>query len=692
MCYAEQIFQKLPQPDQSLWSTLILGYSRHREPWQVIDIFQKVQQTEVGYLSNHALMSLLTASMSLNDPLTGMTIHACAVRQGILEENPYIGSALVDMYAKCGQIHEARYVFGMLSVKDVVGWTSMIAGNVACGSPMEALHCFEVMQSEGIQPDSFSYASGLRACARLCDRVKGQEIYVEIVKKGLETTDGFLSSGLVDMYARCGLLLEACSIFLKQPFNVVAWTALLTRVTSFNCSHKIVCQLLDFMDLEGLCPSAVTFVCILKTCSAIGSIATGCKVHIEIVKRGFEGDAAANNSLIDFYVKCNFLEEAHYVFHKLSSRTVVSYNALLAGYALLSKNEQVLDVCKLMDLECVYPNAITFAISLQACGNMRAKCDGQQIYAEIMKRGFPLEGDDYIGNALIDMYMKCGLLEDAYAVFSKLPVQDVISWTLIIQGYSEYGSDEEAFEYFELMQKSGISPSVVTLAYSLRVCGDLGALAKGQEVHMQSIKRGLEEEPTLRNCVLYLYSKCGMLAAAEQLFHGMLSQDIVPWNILMAGYAVCGETKEVLQIFNNVIEQNLQPDSVTFVHILNACSHEGDLEKGQMLFYSMLSHYDINPSLNHYTCMIDLLGRSGNMNAANIIITEMPLHPGLVEWHTIMAACRKWGNVDLARHGFQHARQLDEMDDNAYLYMFNIYADALMHEAARRVNNLRGLN
>eukprot|EP00250_Pteridium_aquilinum_P005060 c15214_g1_i1 orf=3-767(-) len=255
------------------------------------------------------------------------------------------------------------------------------------------------------------------------------------------------------------------------------------------------------------------------------------------------------------------------------------------------------------------------------------------------------------------------MLVEAREVFEKLSTQDVISWTALITGYTECGAEREALKCFEQMQQANISPGIVTFVCSLRACGTIGATVKGQEIHSQIVKQGLEGEVLIGNCFVYMYSKCGLLAIAEQLFHKLQARDIVSCNALITGYAQLGYGANILLVFDKMIEEKIQSDLVTFVCVLNACSHEGEVEKGQMFFHVMTRGCGLIPSLDHYTCMIDLFGRSGHMDAAMAIIKKMPLHPGMVVWHTVMAACRKWGNVELACHAFEQAVRLDEKDD-----------------------------
>jgi pentatricopeptide repeat protein len=326
-----------------------------------------------------------------------------------------------------------------------------------------------------------------------------------------------------------------------------------------------------------------------------------------------------------------------------------------------------------MKSEGLYPDAFTFSCGLKACcmtstGNM-----GEALHDELNRKG--LGGSDLvIGNTLVKMYTKSGSLEDAQTVFDQLPACDVITWNVLIAGYSEHGHSEESLRYFEQMQLKGLCANAITYACVLRGCGDIGASNKGLEIHVEIVKKGLlEREPMTGNSLLDMYAKCGLLSSAEQMFDSLAVHDLASWNSLAAGYSQLGETGKLIRFFKRMVSDGVRPDQITFLILLGACSRTGLFDISQTYFEAMNEHYGIIPSLKHQTCVVDLLGRVGELELAIGMIKRIPFYPNLAIWHMVLDACRNGGNLELGKQAFEHAVCLDENDAGAYVLMTQIY-------------------
>ena len=353
---------------------------------------------------------------------------------------------------------------------------------------------------------------------------------------------------------------------------------------------------------------------------------------------------------------------------------------LITGYAKHGHGDEALDCVKEMQIEGLIPDAVTLICTLKACGSIRIIVKCQQIHAHILLAGF--ERESYVGNALVDMYAKCGLLIEAQELFNTLPIRDVASWSSLISGYIEHDLYEEVLDAMEDIENDRIHPNPVLFVSLLKSCGRIGATIKGQELHIDIIKRGLEGELLVGNMLVDMYANCGSLAEAEVVFEGLPVQEQVMWNVLIAGYAQLAESEKVSHIFNRMVYEGTEPNSVTFVSVLNACSHAGLVDEGNMYMVKLSQNYGMLPSLEHHNCAVDLLGRAGQFNRAMLCIEFMPFLPNIVVWHTILSACRKWSNVQLGTHIFEHALELDDKDLSTYFYMSNIFLDAGTQEDA----------
>ncbi|KAI5084969.1 hypothetical protein GOP47_0001138 [Adiantum capillus-veneris] len=389
------------------------------------------------------------------------------------------------------------------------------------------------------------------------------------------------------------------------------------------------------------------------------------------------------------YASHGLFQEAFEVLEKLPNHDVVTWNVLIAAFVEHGCNEEGLDCLEQMQCEPISPDAVTFICSLKACCNMGATEKGRELHAEITKQGLP-GADVSIANTLIGMYSKFGLLAEAKQVFDSSVVKSVVAWNAIIAAYTEQGHGEAALLCFEKMEPQGASPDLITVVCSIKACGSIGARGRGRELHLYVSCKGLEVEPLVGNTLVFMYAKCGLLATAQKVFNGLDDHNVVSWTVLLAGYAQLGETDNVFQIFEGMIREDVTPDVMTYGSVLSACSYSGLVDEGQMLFEIMHNDRNSFPSPWHHVCMIDLLGRAGQVEKAVMLTREMPFHPCSLAWHIVLGACKKWGLAVLGNLGFEHAFELDDEDAPAYVCIGNIYRDAALLEDANDLEAMIG--
>lgn len=308
-----------------------------------------------------------------------------------------------------------------------------------------------------------------------------------------------------------------------------------------------------------------------------------------------------------------------------------------------------------------------------ACANVAALESGKQIHSHIIKAG--LDSNVRITSALLDMYAKSGSMCDVREVFARMTEQDRVSWTAMITGCAENGFVEEALELFCHMKKANASPDEFTISSVLAACASV-SLEQGKQVHAYVKKIGLELVVIVGNSLLTMYAKCGSIESAHQVFGEMLQRNLSSWNSMIMGCAQHGQGKDALQLFKQMQEANLQPDHITFLGVLHACCHIGLVNEGYHYFYSMSRDHNITPRIDHYACMVDLLGRAGHLNEAEDFISLMPCEPGILVWQTLLGACRIHGNVELGVRAAEHLVDLDPQDVATYVLLSNIYAAA----------------
>ncbi|KAI5072963.1 hypothetical protein GOP47_0013069 [Adiantum capillus-veneris] len=577
-------------------------------------------------------------------------------------------------------MHRAQKVFPTLVHCDNRAWNSVISHHVKNGEFWRALAFYQEKQKD-VSFDALpsTYVVLLKACSKLKDWTVGFRIHAEVARRGLFNTDVFIGSSLIDMYAKCGYFTKAQEAFddlLVQ--NTVSWTTLIASYVEAGCGEEALYYLKEMQQYDGISMDEVTFVWGLKACGIMKSIEKGREIHEGIINSGVEGYLVTGSTLVDMYAKCGFLAEARYIFEKLQFQDVVSWTALMGGYAEHGLGEEALSCFQEMRRKGIAPDAGMFVCCLQACGSIKTSHKGQELHADVAK--FGLEMDLFVGGALVDMLVKCGLLDEAQCVFNKLAMRNVVLWTTLITGYIECGHAEEALDCYDQMEKEGISSVSATLIGGLKGCGGLGAIRKGRKIHSNIVNKGFESELLAGNTLVDMYAKCGSLGEAQAVFSKLAARSLISWTALITGYAQLGESKAVFDIFGRMLKEGILPNSVTIVNILNVCSHSGLMAEGLMCFEYASLEYGLVPSLEHYTCIVDLLGRAGHLDKAVAVIQKMPCHPGVGLWLSVLGACRKWGDLEIGRLAFECATGLDEKESAAYVGMRNIYADSALQE------------
>ncbi|KAI5073952.1 hypothetical protein GOP47_0011965 [Adiantum capillus-veneris] len=622
---AQVVLDGLPVQDVVSWNALIAGYAQQELGEEALNCYEQMRRK--GITPNAITYTCILKVCGITHNVDrGKQIHDEIVTQGLLGRDEVLGNALVNMYAKCGVVARAQQVFDDLPVRDVVSWNALITGYSQQGLGKQALVCYEQMRSEGFSPDAITYSCILKACSITRNVDKGKQIYNEIVSEGLLGTDVGLVNALVDMYAKCGAFSRAQQVLDEMPVrDVVSWNALIAGYAQQE-QGKEALDCLQRLRSECFNPNAITYTCILKACGITQDVDRGKQIHDEIVRQGLlEVDVVLGNALVDMYAKCGEIFEAHQVLDELPVRDVVSWSALIAGYAQQGHGKEALDCYERMQREGLSPNPITYTCILKAFSTIQDVDRGNRIGYEIVTKGL-LERNVLLGNALIDMYAKCGAASKAQQVLYELPVRDVVSWSALIAGYVRQGLAKEGLDCYEQMESDGLSPDAITYTYILKACGITRDMDRGEKLHDEIISKGLLLKDELGNALVSMYAKCGAVVKAQQVLDKLPVRDIVSWTALIAGYAQQGQCKEAMDCFermrsegvtSNIVlwnaliggyaqqglaeealncfhwmqREGTSPDAVTFVCMLKSCSHLGLVNEGQMYFKQMRENY-----------------------------------------------------------------------------------------------------
>eukprot|EP01018_Ginkgo_biloba_P024506 Gb_17916 [translate_table: standard] len=680
---AHEVFDNMPEQNVVSWNVMISGYAQQGSGRETLKLFDQMQQAGIKP-NEFTFGSVLKACASLAALEHGKKIHIHIIKTGFASDI-FVGSVLVDMYIKCGRIESARQVFNKMTARDVVLWTGMIVGYAQNEDGENALKLFCEMQQVGMKPNQFTFTGILRACAQQAALEQGKQSHSHLIKNGLER-HVFVGSALVDMYCKCGSIEDASKAFSKIfQLNVVSWNAMIAGYVQHGLCEDTL-DLFCKMQSTGMKPNHITFASILRACASLEGLNEGKQVHACIFKHSFQSHPFVGSALVVMYSKCGSIDEARHVFDKIPKGDLELSNAIIQGYAHGGQDEQAIELfCQIIEIG-VKPNEVTFTIVLGACATLQAVDQGKQVHAQIIKAQY--QPSVSVGSALVNMYATCGSLDYAFRVFDKLTTHDVVLWTAMIVGYAQNGHSEEALKFFHHMHCGGTKPNHFTYSSALSACASLTALEEGKQVHAHIIKSGVESDVFVGSGLVDMYAKCGSIEDAHQGFDKMPKRDIVSWNTMIAGYAQHGHAREALQAFDQMKQSGIKPNHITFIGVLSACSHVGLVSEGHWYFKSLSQDHGITPKMEHYACMVDLLGRAGHLYEAEEFISNMPVEPDALVWATLLGACRIHGNMELGERAAGCLLQLEPQDPVTYVVLSNIYAAAGRWDAVTKVRRM----
>ncbi|KAK6930684.1 DYW domain [Dillenia turbinata] len=364
------------------------------------------------------------------------------------------------------------------------------------------------------------------------------------------------------------------------------------------------------------------------------------------------------------------------------------------------------------------PDHFVIACIVKACASLAYAKLGRQVHAHFVVSQF--YDDDVIKSSLVDMYGKCGLPDDGRAVFDSIlvknsvswtamvsgyarsgrkvdavellrgmPVRDLFSWTALISGLAQSGNSVDAFDMFNEMQRAGVEIlEPLVLSSIVGAAADLARLELGKQVHCLVIRLGHQNSLFVSNALVDMYAKCSDIQMAKYTFNRMQQRDVVSWTSMIVGMAQHGQAKEALLLYDEMVLAGVQPNEVTFIGLIYACSHVGLVSKGRYLFKSMVEDCGISPSLKHYTCLLDLFSRSGHLDEAEDLIKVMPFEPDESTWAALLSACKRHGKVDVGVRIADHVLSLKPEDPSTYILLSDIYAGATMWESVSKVRRL----
>lgn len=431
-------------------------------------------------------------------------------------------------------------------------------------------------------------------------------------------------------------------------------------------------------------PLVSTLIFSISSCSSLSC----CRViHGRVIKSVNYSDGFIGDQLVSCYARLGYIEVAQRLFDVMLDKDLVSWNNLITKFSQRGYVDKCLSALFRMKLEVgIEPDEVTLLALISACTGRGALDEGKYIHGLALKLGLLLE--PRVVNSLINMYGKLGNLDAASQLFKAMLIRSTVSWNLMIAVNAQNGFARAGIDHFNVMRRSGIKPDDGTMVPLFQACEDIAVGKLGEGIHGFIITSGLSASVTISTALLDLYSKLGRLNDSRKVFEELIRPDRVAWTAMLAAYAVHGYGKEAVELFERMVKGGVEPDHVTFTHLLSACSHSGLVKHGKNFFKTMSEVYGVEPRLEHYSCMVDLLGRSGLLNDAYKLIKSMPMEPNSGIWGAIFGACRVYGNIELGKEVAEKLIHLDRSDSRNYIMLANIFSAAGLWQDASKVRAL----
>jgi pentatricopeptide repeat protein len=388
------------------------------------------------------------------------------------------------------------------------------------------------------------------------------------------------------------------------------------------------------------------YASILQSCVAAGSLRAGRQLHGRLLVSGLGSDTVLATKLVDLYAARGHVEHAHRLFDGMPKRNVFLWNVLIRAYAREGPQEAAVQLYRGMAEHGVEPDNFTYPLVLKACAALLDLEAGREVHERVS--GTRWGEDVFVCAGLVDMYAKCGCVDDARAVFDGIAARDSVAWNSMIAAYGQNGRPMEALSLCRDMATHGVRPTIATLVSAISAAADAAALPRGRELHGFGWRRGFGQQDKLKTSLVDMYAKSGWVQVARVLFEQLIKRELVSWNAMICGYGMHGHADEALELFSKMrVEAQVKPDNITFVGVLSACNHGGMVKEAKDFFGLMVDVYSIKPTVQHFTCLVDVLGHAGRFDEAYDLIKGMSMEPDSGIWGALLNGCKIHKNVEL---------------------------------------------
>lgn len=584
----------------------------------------------------------------------------------------YVITGLLDNYSKVGELDLAEKGFEECPLLDSGVWTAMVTGYVKNGMIGSAVGTFKEMLDLGLSLNEFCLTSVLAALPDGDSDVnQGKQIHCLSIKVGFLCCDSMpLSNALLSMYCRCGTKADGLRAFgeIQEP-DVVAWS---TLIRVFDGKEAL--GLFRFLLSRDVDVNEFTLINVLSVIDGLELLRGGKQIQAWCYRNGFASIVSVGNALVSMYGKCRQIDDAKRVFDEMAERDVVSWNALIAACAANCLPDRAIWLFSWMQHSSFKPNISTLSSLFEAASKFSTSDLAAQIHSYIVKLGHIF--DDCIATALITLYGKCDKIDESKQAFDEVDRRVLLHINAMASTFVQAGHHVDAIELFKRTRHMGMEVDNVSLSVVIKAYCVLKSIEQGRNMHTLAMKLGIDRDSLVGSGLVDIYCKCGSLGEAIKVFEELPKSNLVTWNAMLTGYAQHGCYDKVINHVKKMVEEGIDPDEITFLGVLYASCHRGHVEEAFYYLNSMIEDHGIVPSLEHYACVVDLLGRVGQLEEAKRIIDQMPFIPDARMWQIFLTACNIHVNVKLGEIAAQEILKLEPDNDSAYVLLSNIYAVA----------------
>ncbi|XP_021901338.1 pentatricopeptide repeat-containing protein At1g11290, chloroplastic [Carica papaya] len=640
------------------------------------------QRTHIpSHVYKHPTAVLLELCTSLTEL---RQILPLIIKNGLYNEFLF-QTKLISLFCNYGSLTDAIRVFEPVEDKLDVFYHTILKGYAKVSSLDDAVKFFSRMRYDNVRPVVYNFTYLLKVCGDKADLRRGKEIHGQLITSGF-SCELFGMTAVVNLYAKCRQVGEAHKMFDRMTHrDLVSWNTIVAGYAQ-NGLARIALALLMRMHEEGQKPDSITVVSILPAAAVVGSLRIGKAIHGYVLRNGYQSLVNISTALVDMYSKCGSVGTARMIFNGMKQRTVVSWNSMIDGYVQSEDPEEAMSIFKKMLDEGVEPTDVTIMGILHACADLGDLQMGKFMH-KLIDQG-KLGSNVSVLNSLISMYCKCKKVDIAADIFENLQGKTIVSWNAMILGFAQNGCVNEALSYFCKMRLQNIEPDSFTMVSVIPALAELSVTRQAKWIHGLVVRNCFDKNIFVLTALVDMYAKCGDVCTARKIFDMMDERHVTTWNVMIDGYGTHGLGKAAVELFEDMQKGISKPNDVTFLCMLSACSHSGLVEEGLSYFSTMKKDYGIEPSMDHYGAMVDLLGRAGKLDDAWDFIQKMPIQPAINVYGAMLGACRIHKNVELGEKAANKLFELNPDEGGYHVLLANIYAMASKWDKFAKVRTL----